>query len=393
MPIKDPALKKNPGIPRAPAGMETDPETGDIRLNDKSTGKTPNPKGKKANAPMYRVVFPNMENRPYSTRPHFAHDWFRRMKVSAIRIGGELVMSDNRARFVTAAFRNQFAADRFALELSKDYYVPLKDIRAYVEKQALQSFDELNTRHVEFTKGNETDIAPDVIVERAFQHWDSDPLQKWQESQGITPETQVMKKDLIKELSNDQAKAQSLQGAVLEAEQGVRKEDQMSQSQEATGSGKLMFDPTQYVKTKDKQPIFKKRTSKQASPEVLREGDTVLVDTGGDLVEGQVHTASPQSALVSVDGTFLQAARDKVYKVTATRVPMDGFPKEALSLGQRVRLEDGTYLQVTAVTGHPGHTKVATMNNSDVRWVPDEHLEVVTRMASLPDMTDEWLRD
>lgn len=385
MGIKDKPLK-NPAIPRAPAGMETDPETGDVHPNDTLKGlKSP----KKAEFPIYKVSFPNMEMRPYSVRPHFAHDWFRQMKTAVIREGGELLSGDKKAQFITVSFRTPRAAQEFIRALNANHYVPQRDIRSYVEKQAV-TFDDLRQQH-DLVGQNPTAVQLDEVIERAIQHVDSPALQTWLE------QNQLISRELESAVRENSQLAKSLHGAVLEAEKDIRAKDQpMTQPKAEEGSGKLMFDPSQYVKQSGKQPVFKRLNVKTATTEAFYEGDTVLVDMGDEMVEGQVKTTSPTTAMVAYlqDGEheFVNVPKECLSKILAVRIPMERFPKQALAVEHRCRLTNGQYVKVSSVNGRPGYTKVALLNNQEVRWVPDDQLEVVARVARFPETEDkEWV--
>lgn len=387
--VKDPAHKKRPGIPRAPAGMETDPETGDILLNDKSKGLKP----VKAELVRYRVAFPNMETRPYSIRPHFAHDWYRSMKKSAIREGGEMLIDDKRATFLTVGFRTPRAAYEFIKTLCVVHYVPNGDVRMYVEKQARNEFESLQHVHNQVIK-DKSNISPQQVVERAVQVWDSPVIQKWLRATGLEELRKFPNYTLDTVVQNPEL-LQDLHAAVLEAEKNVREKNQsMPQITPNKGPGKLMFDPSKYIKRAGTQPIYKRISStvKEASQESLYEGDTVLVSVEGELVEGKVKTTSPTTAMVTVDGEFMHVPKSSLTKVTVVRVPMERFPRQSLAVGHRARLTNGEYVRVTSVTGYDGHTKVSTLTGSEVRWVPNDSLEVIARVAKFPDQDQgEWL--
>lgn len=386
--IKVPEKIRNPAIPRAPAGMETDPETGNVAFSDPLEKK---PK-KVAELVTYKVEFPNMENRPWSVRPHFAHDWFRQMKTSALREGGELLVGDKRAQFIVVAFRTPRAAREFVTTLHESYYVPGKDIRTYVEKQAFsRALDKLHKQ----VSSDPTNIGVDEIIERATQHAESPAVQSWLQA------NQVSTLELESAVRDNPGLSQSLHAAVLEAEKDVRAKDQamtqpQSQKTKSNDPGKLMFDPTKYIKRSGMQPIFKRLNVKAAAQEKFHEGDTVLVDMDGELVEGQVKTTSPTTATIAVlnDGEhdLINVPKERLSRVVAVRIPLEQFPKECLAVQHRLRLLSGAYVKVTGVSGKPGYTKVATFDNTETCWVPDEQLEVVARVAKFPEIDhDEWV--
>lgn len=138
--------------PRAPAGMQTDQETGEVTESDEETpamkGELPVASGglrlyRKANS-SFNVVFPNMEMRDYSKRPYFIHDWFKKVRLAATRNGGFVVTKYN-DKLVEAEFRTVEAARRFAGVVCKEFNVPKKRMKGtrVANLQELVSGDEV----------------------------------------------------------------------------------------------------------------------------------------------------------------------------------------------------------------------------------------------------------
>ena len=357
--------------------METDPETGEVKPNDKTKGLKP-----VISAIVFQVTFPNMEKRSYSKRPYFIHRWFDTIKIAANREGGTLTNRDSRDKMLIAHFRTPRAANDFARLLVADHYVPQKEVRSMSKKVAQ---------------------APEAVAERAMQHWDAPPIQEWVQEQGLQVDGQDPRFWLTEDVSQNPQLAQSLESAVLEAEQGVRAGEQAAGEQtaaeramkdEEVKSPKLLFDPTQYVKP-GKSAIY--LSTKKA--DVINDQDAVLAETDEGLLEGVAFTnnegvmpADPIN-VVFPDSDHLNGKYPvaKLSKISAVAVPMMQFPKQELCTGQLVRYGD-VYLRLAAANGHVGHTKVATFSPREVHWLPDDRLTVIVRHAHFtPEKEKEWL--
>jgi hypothetical protein len=112
--------------------METDPETGEVKVNDKTKGL----QKLESFELIYKVTFPNYQQLDFSSRPYFNHGWYQTMRQHVAASGGCLELDDEGQQFITVVFRNRVAAHRFAKSLVNDYYMSHTRIKGTIEKMA-----------------------------------------------------------------------------------------------------------------------------------------------------------------------------------------------------------------------------------------------------------------
>jgi len=389
---KDPALENNPGIPRAPAGMETDPETGDVAPNDVTKGLKPNPKPKKAQADVFKVTFPNMEKRAWSVRPHFTHNWFKDVKIAAVREGGQIVTDDPGSIMVSFHFRTARAARDFTNTVVSQYYVPVDDVMTSMLHTSQKTFKDLQEGFQSHTQGQEADVSPEEVITRALDQADAHQIQAWMNENGFGPGELAV--DIAPLLSP--ASIQSLHAAVLDAETGSRSLEQGADDEEGDDvdyeqKEKLLFDPTQYVKASGESPIYHRN---EPTLETFETGDEVLTMDEEEVLVGTVARTIPfdQVYVDLGDDNVKLFPRTHVSKIVYFHVPFSEFNGH-IQQGQIVKLaHNGIQLKVSRLGGHPNRLKVSTLNDAEHEWVPTESLTVMVRTAKLPNPNaPDWI--
>lgn len=179
--FKESLAAKPVGMPRAPAGMETDPETGAVGLSDKSKGidedidDPMDAKGMTGTvgrkmATGFSVTFPNAETIDYSKRPYFVHNWFKDIRREALKQGG-VVSSRPKDRVVEAIFASESSVKKFASTLSTQYYVSPKKI--HVEKQQTKTA-------AAFSKGDKVQFMGEMDV--GIMPWEGEVVETYDTS-------------------------------------------------------------------------------------------------------------------------------------------------------------------------------------------------------------------
>lgn len=114
------------GIPRAPAGMAVDEETGALEMGGTLLGEE-DPKEdeqRQVTGAKFLVSFPNLEMRDYGTRPYFVHRWVDGVRDTMVREGGAWVGAVEDSKRLFANFSDPVAASRFVSFLKLNHHVP-----------------------------------------------------------------------------------------------------------------------------------------------------------------------------------------------------------------------------------------------------------------------------
>lgn len=350
----------------------------------------------------FKVAFPNMEQRPYSTRPYFVNGWLQRIKVAAVRAGGELLQRDKTATILTAGFRNVPAAQSWARGLVAEHHVPRGDIRLEeMGKTAITTFDDLPNPATPSVplKGNLADltddiapseISPDEIVERALQHWDGGPIQRWLIDVGLFGEPSDPRFWLPEEVKKDESLLNGLAAAVLESEKLQSEGDAMPKREK--DPGKLLFDPKDYVKQKKKGAVYRGLHTTRDSITIRT---AVIVDTPDGPQEGVITAMEGKEIEVQLgEDEYINTDSMHVAAIKTALIPLSEFPKSALMSDQVVRLEGDTHQLRVKSNFHDSdvRTKVASVETGYTRWVEDERLMMLVRYACFsPSPDEEWL--
>lgn len=138
--------------PRAPQGMEMD-DSGNITTKDMQEHVIEPLKLKQSDMiaqeesghlpAVTAVSFPNLLILPYSKKPYYLQDWYPKVRVLAVRLGGRLKnkLGEIDGITLTAMFDSVFGSKEFVRRLVSEYHVPMEDIEVRAMEHSALKFD------------------------------------------------------------------------------------------------------------------------------------------------------------------------------------------------------------------------------------------------------------
>lgn len=367
---------KLPTHQKAPAGMTTDPETGEVKPSDETQGKE---------VISYKVTFPNMERQDYSTRPYFTRDWYRDLKTAVIRGGGRFVWDDPAQLFLSVNFRTAVAAYRFAQSLIKSYYVNPKQISSSVvledhKTAALPSPQELEQRVTEHA--NDLDLVSVL----------NDVYETYQAKNPNFMDEDPSGYGWVEKAAQDPELASVIHSELLRAERDRRQLDKAdlgpASPQPNYKSKVLQFNPMKYVKRRASLIVAAFKAANDIKP-----GSNVLVKTPDGSVEAVVVSIDGPQATVQRLGDDVSTHTEQVQlsdlaKVAEITVPLPQVDVADIPIGYPLILSHKS-VALHRRYGRDGMVQVQTQNGPS--WVSKDLLTISLRLEVPRVEAQDWL--
>lgn len=191
-PLTEPLEMKNP---RAPQGMEMD-DSGNLTPKDMQEHVLEPLKLKQSDMiaqeesgflpATVAVSFPNLLTRPYSKEPYYLRDWYPKVRVLAVRLGGRLKnkLGEIDGITLTAIFDSVFGSKEFVRRLVSEYHVPMEDIEVRaMEHSSLKfdpsSYEDVNGSRVYLVRTGSRSVPEEGSVYNEIVHLNHLPRSHW----------------------------------------------------------------------------------------------------------------------------------------------------------------------------------------------------------------------